>query len=98
MNTPSGQNGAVKVITPQYTNIANNAPRSKVSLLEISNRNLIGPSYMQFSISNKSSWAHVFNHPIVMPTNISRHAGIGRQLHPLKANDLKMDRLKSNRK
>ena len=63
----------------------------KLSLLEISNRNLIGPSYMQFSISNKSSWAHVFNYPIVMPTNISRRAGIGRQLHPLKAKDLMKD-------
>ena len=92
MNTPSGRNGAVKVIIPEYTNIANNAPRSKLSLLEISNRNLIGPSYMQFSISNKSSWAHVFNHPIVMPTNISRHAGIGRQ-HPLKAKDLMKDKV-----
>ena len=91
MNTPSGRNGAVKVIIPEYTNIANNAPRSKLSLLEISNRNLIGPSYMQFSISNKSSWAHVFNYPIIMPTNISRRARIGRQLHPLKAKDLMKD-------
>ncbi len=48
---------------------------------------------MQFSKSNKSSWAYVFNYPIVMPTNISRGAGIGRQLHPLKAKDLMKDKV-----
>ena len=93
MNTPSCRNGAVKVIIPEYANIANNAPRSKLSLFEVSNRNLIGPSYIQFSISNKSPWAHLFNYPIVMPTNISRRAGIGRQLHHLKAKDLMKDKV-----
>ena len=93
MNTPSCRNGALKVIIPEYANIANNAPRSKLSIFEISNRKLIGPSYMQFSKSNKSSWAYVFNYPIVMPTDISRRAGIGRQLHPLKVKDLMKDKV-----
>ena len=93
MNTPSCWNGAVKVIILEYASIANNAPRSKLSLFEISNRNLIGPSYIQFSISNKSPWAHLFNYPIVMSTNISRRAGIGHQLHYLKAKDLMKDKV-----
>ena len=93
MNTPSCRNGAVKVIIPEYVNIADNAPRTKLSLFEVSNINLIKPSYMLFSISNKSYWAHVFNYPIVMPTNISRLAGIGRQLHHLKAKDLMKDKV-----
>ena len=91
MNNPSCRNGALKVIIPEYANIANNAPRSKLSIFEISNRN--SPSYMQFSKSNKSSWAYVFNYPIIMPTNIWRRAGIGRQLHPLKAKDLMKDKV-----
>ena len=93
MNTSSCRNGAVKVNIPVYANIANITPRSKLSIFVISNRNLIGPSYMQFSISNKSSWAYVFNYPIVMPTNISRGAGIGRPLHPLKAKDMMKDKV-----
>ena len=93
MNTPSCLNGAVKVIIPEYANIVNNAPRLKLSLFEISNRNLIGPSHMQFSISNKRSWAYVFNYPIIMPTNIWRRAGIGHQLHPLKAKDLMKEKV-----
>ena len=47
--------------------------------------------YMWFSTSNESSWAYKFNYPIVMTVNISRCAGIDRQLHPLKAKDLIKD-------
>ena len=83
----------MKVIIPKYANIANNTTWSKLSLFQISNKNLIGPSYMLFSISNKSSLAHVVNYPIVMPMNISRRAGIGRQLHPLKVKDLMKDKV-----
>ena len=50
---------------------------------------------MWFNISNESSWAHKYNYPIVMPVNISRCAGIDRQLqlHPLKAKDLMKDKV-----
>ena len=51
----------------------------------VSNKNSIIQCYMWSSISNESSRAHKFNYPIVMPVNISRCAGIVRQLHPLKA-------------
>ena len=48
--------------------------------------------------SNKGSWAHKFNYPyILIPVNISRCAGIGRQLHLLKAKDLMKDKLTGNR-
>ena len=90
MNSPSYRNGAMKVIIPEY---AKGQKLSKVKVFEISNRNSIGPSYMQYSISNKSSWAHVFNSPIIMPTDVSRHARIGRQLHPLKAKHLMKDKV-----
>ena len=56
-------------------------------------KNSIGRSHMQFSTSNKSSWAHKFNYPVLVPVNISRCAGIGRQLHPLKAKDLMKDKV-----
>ena len=51
----------------------------------VSNKNSIIQCYMWSSISNESSRAHKFNYPIVMPVNISRCAGIVRQLHPLKS-------------
>ena len=45
---------------------------------------------MQFSTSNKSSWAHKFHYPVLITVKC---AGIGRQLHPLKAKDLMKDRV-----
>ena len=51
----------------------------------VSNKNSIIQCYMWSSISNESSRAHKFNYPIDMPVNISRCAGIVRQLHPLKS-------------
>ena len=48
---------------------------------------------MWFNISNESSLAQKFNYPIVMPFNISRCAGIDRQLNPLKVKDLMKDKV-----
>ena len=59
----------------------------------VSNKHSIRPCCMWSSISNKSSRAHKFNYPIVMPVNISRCAGIDRQLHLLKAKDLMKDKV-----
>ena len=54
----------------------------------MSNNNGMGQSYEQYSISNKSFWAHDFKYPIVMRVNISRYTRIGHQPHPLKAKDM----------